>query len=324
MAWDGLGTPRWRFEKGLHEIGNGLYAWLQPDGGWGWSNAGLVVDGDRSLLVDTLFDLKLTAQMLDRMRAAAPAATREIDVVVNTHSNGDHTHGNQLVREAEIIASRAAAAEMDELPPEAMAAMMKAMTGQDTPLSRFMQMAFGPFEFEGIEHVAPTTTFDGSLTRRVGDTKVELIEVGPAHTRGDVLVHLPEQNVIFTGDILFIEGAPIIWAGPVANWIAACDRMLELGVEVVVPGHGPITDARGIRAMKAYLEYVRDEARARYDAGMDVLEAARDIDRGDFASWGDWERIVVNVATLYREFSGSDEAADIPTLFGGMAEIRGI
>ena len=92
------------YTKGLHELGNGLYAWLQPDGGWGWSNAGLVVDGDRSLLVDTLFDLKLTREMLAAMRARHAAAAR-IDTLVNTHANGDHCYGNQLVAGARIIAS---------------------------------------------------------------------------------------------------------------------------------------------------------------------------------------------------------------------------
>ena len=72
---------RWRmashpYTKGLHEVGDGVFAYLQPDGGWGWSNAGLVVDGESSLLVDTLFDLKLTAEMLDAMRSATPAAQR--------------------------------------------------------------------------------------------------------------------------------------------------------------------------------------------------------------------------------------------------------
>src|SRR5579885_2944171 len=96
------------YTKGLHDLGSECFAWLQPDGSWGWSNAGLVVDGRASLLVDTLFDLELTREMLDAMRAAAPAAAT-IGTVVNTHSNGDHTYGNQLVGGAEIIASTACA-----------------------------------------------------------------------------------------------------------------------------------------------------------------------------------------------------------------------
>ena len=99
----------WKFTKGLHDIGNGSYAYLQPDGGWGWSNAGLITDGDEALLVDTLFDLKLTREMLDAMRDATPQAN-DIGTLINTHSNGDHTFGNQLVEGAEIIASAACAA----------------------------------------------------------------------------------------------------------------------------------------------------------------------------------------------------------------------
>ena len=65
---------KWQYTKGLHDLGRGSFAYLQPDGSWGWSNAGLVTDGDDVLLVDTLFDLKLTGEMLDAMRRTTPAA----------------------------------------------------------------------------------------------------------------------------------------------------------------------------------------------------------------------------------------------------------
>jgi hypothetical protein len=115
---------KWQYTKGLHDLGNGCFAYLQPDGSWGWSNAGLIVDGDQTLLVDTLFDLALTGEMLGQMRAAVPAAN-SIGRLVNTHANGDHTFGNQLVAGAEIIASRACAEEMKERPAEELAAMQR-------------------------------------------------------------------------------------------------------------------------------------------------------------------------------------------------------
>ena len=107
---------------GLHPLSHSAYAWLAPQGSWGWSNAGLIVDAGESLLVDTLYDLALTGEMLRCMRAAEPGANT-IDTLVNTHANGDHCHGNELVSGAEIIASTASAREMNELPPEAMAAL---------------------------------------------------------------------------------------------------------------------------------------------------------------------------------------------------------
>src|SRR3546814_14459358 len=90
-----------------------MWAYVQPGGSWGWSNAGLIVDGDQTLLVDTLFDLKLTGQMLTAMRDAVPAAAR-IGTLVNTHANGDHTFGNSLVEGARIITTDSVADHLEE------------------------------------------------------------------------------------------------------------------------------------------------------------------------------------------------------------------
>ena len=312
---------KWTYEKGLHDLGNGTYAWLAPDGSWGWSNAGLIVDGDQSLLVDTLFDLPLTREMLDAMKAAEPNAAASIGTLVNTHANGDHCHGNELVEGAEIIASTASAREMAEFTPDMLAQMMDMFADDDSRLGRYIRHCFSAFEFHGIRHVMPTRTFDEALTVSVGDKSVELIEVGPAHTAGDVLVYVPDDRTVYTGDILFIEGTPIMWAGPVGNWIDACDRINAMDVETVVPGHGPITDKAGVVAVRDYLAYVRDEARGRFDAGVSARDAAKDIALGDYAAWSDSERIAINVATLYREFSGEATAANTLELFSAMADL---
>ena len=166
----------WQYTKGLHDIGNGVYAYLQPDGSWGWSNAGLIVDGDQSLLVDTLFDLKLTEVMLSEMRRAT-AAAESINTLINTHANGDHCWGNQLVEGAEVITSRSSAEEMAEV-PAAMLAQAMQMAPNMGALGAYILRIFGNFDFDGIDPVAPTRTFDGELTLQVGDKEVRLIEVG--------------------------------------------------------------------------------------------------------------------------------------------------
>ncbi len=335
-------SQAWNYQKGLHTLGDGTYAYLQPNGSWGWSNAGLICSGEHALLVDTLFDLRLTEQMLVEMRRASPAA-KAIETVVNTHANGDHCWGNQLVRSAEIIASRRGAEEMVELPPKKVAMLLKVARivsrlgkpgklltralgrvglGQIAAIgeaAEFVLEIFGSFEFDGIELVPPTRTFDGELALRVGDREVLLVEVGPAHTRGDVLVHLPQDRTVFTGDILFVGGHPIVWEGPVSNWIAACERILAMDVETVVPGHGPITDKAGVARVKTYLAYLQTEARKRFDAGMDVAAAARDIAMDDFSGWGEGERVAVNVHTLYREFRGEAQTPDAVAMFACMA-----
>jgi cyclase len=315
-----LAKPGFAYRKGLTDLGNGTFAYLQPDGSWGWSNAGLITDGDQSLLVDTLFDLHLTRDMLASMRDAAPKAAAQIGTLVNTHHNGDHCYGNECVHGAEIIASAHAAEEMKREQPTLLAGFLKAapnlgLTGE------YLKHCFGAFDFEGITPTLPTTTFSGRLQRQVGNKTVDLIEVGPAHTGGDILVHVPSDRTVFTGDILFIEGTPIMWAGPVGNWIEACDSIIALDCETIVPGHGPVTDKRGVRAVQSYLTYIRDEARKRFDAGLSARDAAHDIALGDYDSWGDAERIAVNVASLYREFAHDHTPPNPAELFALMGEI---
>lgn len=315
-------ATRWEYTKGLKDIGNGLYAWLQPDGGWGWSNAGLIRDGEASLLVDTLFDMALTREMLDAMEDATGIGAQKIGAIVNTHANGDHCHGNGCCPQAEIIASEASAREMAEVPP-AMLAQFKKMGAQLGPAGSYFADIFAPFDFENVDERAPTRTFSGALDLKVGDKAVKLIEVGPAHTGGDVLVHVPGDKAVFTGDILFIDGTPLMWAGPVANWIRACETIIAMDVDVIVPGHGPVTDKAGVKRVAEYLAYVDREARARFDAGLGVREAALDIALGDYANWGDAERIAVNVDSLYREYRGDGKVTPVIELFALMAEVRG-
>jgi cyclase len=312
------------FERGVHQLGDNAFAWLQPDGSWGWSNAGLIRGDGVSLLVDTLFDLKLTQAMLDGFAThieKAPIAT-----LVNTHANGDHCYGNQLVTGANIISSTAASHEMSEVPPSMLAALGE-MPGENGNVFREY---FGAFDFEGITLTLPTQTFDGLLSVDVGGKTVELVEVGPAHTLGDVIVHSPEDGVVYTGDILFIGGTPIVWAGPLGNWVAACDRIIGFGAETIVPGHGPLTNADGVRSVRDYLATVDAEAAVRQAAGMDAWEAAQDIHRTMWGKvptlpeWGEFGRIAVNVDTSYRSREAGHQSANIIEQFRRMALIEGL
>jgi glyoxylase-like metal-dependent hydrolase (beta-lactamase superfamily II) len=312
-----LSFPKARYDSGIADFGNGAFAWLQPDGGWGLSNSGLVTSDGEALLIDTMFDYAHTRAMLDGFARASDARIRTL---FNTHHNGDHCYGNALVEGAEIIATESAKSAMAHESPAMLAGLMKAAPGMGLTGEYFIH-CFGRFEFGGIGAKLPDTTFSGRGIKIVGAKTVELIEVGPAHTGGDAIAYVPADRSVFTGDILFIEGHPIIWAGPIGNWIAACEAIEAMEVDTIVPGHGPVTDKAGVARLRGYLSYIRDEAKTRFDSGMGALEAARSIALDDYAGWGDSERIAVNVATLYREFGATDTPSDAATLFGWMAQL---
>ena len=287
------------YTRGLHEVGDRVWAWMLPDGGFGWSNAGLVAGDGASLLVDTLFDLPLTREMLAAM---APITERApITDALITHSNGDHTHGNQLLdTSVRVIAATGTAEEIEHgMAPEM---LVMAQTADLGPVATpYLRERFGPFDFGGITLRNADQTFDDRLTVEVGGRVVELLNLGPAHTAADSVVYVRDAGVLFAGDLLFIGCTPIVWAGPIANWVAACDAMIELDAQTVVPGHGPVTDADGIRSVRGYLVHIAEQAEAAYRNGLSFMEAADTIDLGEYASWLDAERVVINVYTRYRE-----------------------
>ncbi len=306
------------YTRGLHQVAERVWAWTLPDGGYGWSNAGLVVGDGASLLVDTLFDLSLTREMLEAMRPHTDHAP--ITDALITHSNGDHTHGNQLLDDTvRIIAASGTAEEIAHgMAPEM---LTMTQTGDLGPLaSRYTRNRFGPFDFSGITVRNADQTFDESLTIEVGGREVRLLNLGPAHTAADSVVHVPDSGVLFGGDLLFIGCTPIVWAGPIANWIAACDTMIALDAPTVVPGHGPVTDANGIRAVRGYLAHIADQAEAAYRKGLSFAEAADTIDLAEYAAWLDAERVVVNVYQRYRELDSETLELEIMALLVMQAE----
>ena len=194
-----------RFEGGLREVAPGVHAWLQPNGSWGESNACLIVGDGASLLVDTLWDVRLTARMLGAMEPLVEAAP--ITTVVNTHSDGDHWWGNQLLAGAEIVTTEAAAGVMAHQSTSEMIRFARLGSvlrragrlplprrGDAATVGDFVGEALGPFRFDEVRPVRPSRTFSGELGLTAGGREVRLIEVGPAHTRGDTLVLVPSAT----------------------------------------------------------------------------------------------------------------------------------
>ncbi|MGW1226459.1 MBL fold metallo-hydrolase [Streptomyces sp. NPDC001478] len=305
------------------DLGRGLYAWLPPKRGWGLANCGLLVSPRGALWIDTPYDAVLAGQFLAESTKRLPDGVT-IDRIVVTHANGDHFWGAGVLPDAEIIVTREAKEHIHYEPtPRQQHALV---TGGDaaTPLGAYLGRHFGPFDWSATEPVRPTTYFTGELELTVGDYPVRVSSLPPAHTAGDLIVHLPAQSTVFSGDIIFSSTPqqpgdhPIHWAGPLDNVIAACEQVLATGAETIVPGHGPVLDRAGVRDHIVYLEYVRERAHAFHTAGVPSTEAARRvIAEGRHPELGLPERLVVTIGSEYRHLDGSE----LPGVLQVMTEV---
>jgi glyoxylase-like metal-dependent hydrolase (beta-lactamase superfamily II) len=304
----------------LRRIADDVYAWLQPDRGWGWSNAGFVARGG-GLVVDTLMDVAHTRRMLEGFAGVHPEPPRRL---VNTHHNSDHCWGNQLLRDAEILGHRFCAEAMQrDLQP----GMLAALAGRDDlPAGmRWFAEDVRDFDFSEVEVTPPNRLVDDAgLELDLDGRAAHLLYVGPAHTGGDLVVHLPEAGVVFAGDILFHHCTPIGWEGTTERWCQALERIAALEPEWIVPGHGEPCGPEGALEMRDYLRFVYDECARLAARELSPLEAAKQIDPGPYARWTQPERLVLNVARAFRELRGGDwrETIDVAALLDDAVALR--
>lgn len=282
----------------------GVYAYVQPDGGWCLNNAGFVSDGGRTLLVDTAATERRALALREAVTAAGVPLPR---TVVNTHHHGDHTYGNGVFAPEALIVGH------DNARAEQLAA------------GHQLELIWPATDFGAIEIVPPDLTFSERLTLHVGETEVQVIHPGVAHTTGDAVVWLPRQRVVFTGDLVFAEGTPFLAMGSLSGSLRALELLRSLGAETVVPGHGPLTDASAYGATERYLRFVAELARDGREKGLTPLEVAQGADLGEFAAWRESERLVANVHRAYAELAGEPEgsALDIMAVLRDMTVMNG-
>ena len=303
----------------LRQLAPRVFACLQEERGLGTSNSGLVNAGG-GLVVDTFWDLPHTRDMIAHYARVWSGPARR---VVNTHHNGDQTWGNQLFPDAEIIGHRECATGMSRERPDM---MMMLRSGRDSadPMVADLARQLQPWDFTGVTLTPPSTLITERTVLDLDGIEAHLVPVGPAHTAGDVIVHLPEAGIVFTGDVLFRLCTPIGWDGTYDGWIGALDTIIGLAPDVVVPGHGPLCGVEGPREMRAYLVHVRDESRHFFERGVPALEAAARIDLGPYAAWTEPERIYFQVERAYRELRGEpyDAPIDVTAMFKGMWDLK--
>jgi cyclase len=288
----------------VEEVSKGIFAYIQLDGSWFLNNAGCIV-GERSA---TVVDTTGTEKRARAFHAAVREVTQNpVNALINTHSHGDHTHGNFMFAPASaIIASERCRREI-----------IGAGHGS--------YALFPMVDFGDCPVTPPTVTFEDRLAVWVDDLRIELIFVGPAHTTNDIVAWIPERKLLFSGDIIFNGGTPFALGGSIGGWLQALERIEALGAETIVPGHGPVCGPEAIGNVRRYLTWVQETGRKGFNDGTPPLELAKGLSLGEFESWHDSERLVPNLHRVYSEANGEPwgRPLDYVRLFGEMLEYNG-
>ncbi len=273
------------------EVASGVFAYVQPDGSWWINNTGFVVGGTGVCAVDATSTEK---RMRAFQRAIAAITPQPVRTLINTHHHGDHTNGNCMVEDALIIGHANCRANMAD----------QRIGGLD--------MVFGAVEWGELTVVPPHLVFDDRLTLYAGDHRLELVYAGgPAHTTGDVTIWLPDERVLFAGDLVFNGGTPFVLMGSVAGSLEAIGRLRTLGASTVVPGHGAVCGPEIFDVVERYLRWLQRVAAGTHAAGLNPLDAARETDLGEWGELLDRERIVGNLHRAYQELDGGPRGGPI-------------
>jgi cyclase len=286
----------------LQELRPGVHAWVQPDGTWWVNNAGVVAHEDGVLIVDTCATAARTRRFLDAVQAATGEAP--VRMAVNTHQHGDHTYGNSLLPATTVIFGHTH--------------MREGL--RDDPIIDGCPPLWNPVPDWGpVTRRLPDVSVGSALTLHVGDRRVELLHPGgPAHTAGDLIAWLPEERVLFAGDLVFAGLTPLVFMGSVDGALAAVDWLASLQPDVVVPGHGPVVTGADIATVleehRRYFRLVLDTARDGIARDLTPLQAAEQVDLGEFKDWADSERIVLNLHRAYADHANRD--LDLLAAFG--------
>ena len=293
----------------VEELATGAYAYVQPDGSWMINNCGIIVDGTGSaVLVDTTSTERRNRALLAEIARVAPG---DLKIAVNTHHHPDHTYGNGFLPASTTIIGHRLCRE----------GVLRAGLAATKEL---------PTDYGNLTVRPPDMTIEHDVTLHLDGFSIELLVLGPAHTTHDIAVWLPEQKVLFTGDLTFAGGHPIILEGSVAGFKAALQRMRELGPEALLPGHGPVRRGAEITRMldehEAYIDHIAEVATESYAAGLTPLQAAQQHqDDAPYRDWREGERVVCNLHRAYAELTGYVAPVElrIPSLWPEMITLHG-
>ena len=249
------------------KAGDGIYMLVGAGG-----NIGVCVGEDGVFLIDDQF-APLNAKI---KVAAAKLSDKPVKFLINTHWHADHTGGNELIGETGTIIV-------------AHENVRKRLTSEQ--FIEFFGSKVAPLSKGGL----PMVTFTDAVTFHFNNKEIEVFHVEASHTDGDAVVFFKTGNIMHTGDLLFSNGYPFIDVhngGSVDGVIRVTGRLSDMIDDntVLIPGHGPLSNKKGLAAFRAMLTTIKERVKSKIDAGMSLEEIIKSKPTADFDE--NWKGLV--------------------------------
>jgi glyoxylase-like metal-dependent hydrolase (beta-lactamase superfamily II) len=277
-------------------VGEGVYAFTAE----GDPNTGVIIGDDSVMIVEAQATPRLARKVIECVRSVTD---KPISHVVLTHYHAVRVLGASAYGAREIIMSDAAAAMVEE----------RGQEDWDSEFGRFPRLFQGHEEIPGLTR--PTTTFSDSMTVYLGKRRVDILTLGRAHTAGDAVVWVPDQEVMFTGDIVEYHSACYCGDGHFADWPETLANIAAFEPKAIAPGRGDalVGEEMVAKALAATADFVRSTYKpvARVVARGGSLKQAWDAVRAEcdpkFKDYAIYEHCLpFNVARAYDEARGID------------------
>lgn len=277
-------------KTGVIEVAEDVFAFIQEGGATPdpatTTNGGFIVGEEGVIVVDGLMTNAMARRVQQEVKRITQAPIR---CMILTHFHGDHSLANQNYLSVPIIGHSGCRADLIE----------RWDATVENFSTRFPELAA---EFHSARMVPPNLVYDRGLTLYLGSHEINLIHPGRAHTRGDTLVYLPQDRVLYAGDVVFNRQVPGTGSGHLRGWMSTLRKIQTLHVDTIVPGHGLLGDVTIVKDLHRFFSALKREAQKRFRAGMGAEEAAKDIRLPQFRSWRGIDQLAAAVQWLYTEF----------------------
>ena len=276
------------------EIGDGLWAFTAE----GDPNSGVIIGDNSVMIVEAQATPRLAYKVIEKVRSVTD---KPISHLVLTHYHAVRVLGASAYGADQVIMSDAARAMV----------MERGQEDWDSEFQRFPRLFEGHESIPGLTY--PTTTFSEAMTVYLGKRRVDIKHIGRAHTAGDAVIHVPDQNVMFTGDIVEDHSACYCGDGYFADWGGTLDAIKANGVDAIAPGRGAALV--GQDAVNRAIESTRDFVQSTYEPAAkvamkggnlkDAWDAVRAACDPKFADYAIYEHCLpFNVSRAYDEEIG--------------------